>query len=49
MLCLFFKDSLNNRAVTPKVVLDEGNASTLVKFKYQNSSFKIIESVKKQT
>ena len=40
MYVLFFKCSLNRRAVTLILELDEGNVSTLVKFVYQSSSFK---------
>ena len=35
----FFKDSLK-RAVTPTLVLDEGNLSTFAKFLYERSSSK---------
>ena len=37
ILCLFFKDSLNKRAVTPTLELDEGNVSTFTKFEYEHS------------
>ena len=36
----FFKDSLNRRAVTPTLELNEGNVSTFAKFKYQRDSLK---------
>ena len=41
MLCLFFfKCSLNKRAVTLILILDEGNATTLVQFEFQSSGSK---------
>ena len=40
MLCLFFQRSLNKRAGTPTLELDEGNASTFAKFEYDRSSSK---------
>ena len=36
----FFKDSLNKRAGTPTLELDEGNESTFAKFEYERSSSK---------
>ena len=36
----FFKDSLNKRAGTPTLELDEGNVSTFAKFEYELSSSK---------
>ena len=36
----FFKDSLNKRAETSILELDEGSVSLLVKFEYQRSSSK---------
>ena len=36
----FFKDSLNKRAGTPTLELDEGNVSTFAKFEYERSSSK---------
>ena len=36
----FFKDSLNNRAVTPTLELDEGNVYTFAKFEYERGSLK---------
>ena len=36
----FFKDSLNKRARTPTIELDEGNVSTFAKFEYERSSSK---------
>ena len=33
----FFKDSLNKRAGTPTLELDEDNVSTFAKFKYEHS------------
>ena len=45
----FFKDSLNMRTVTPILELDESNASTLVKFKYQSSSSKNKQVFEKKT
>ena len=36
----FFKDSLNKRAGTPTLELDEGIVSTFAKFEYERSSFK---------
>ena len=38
-VCLI-KDSLNKRAVTPTLELNEGNASTFAKFEYERSSSK---------
>ena len=35
MQCLFVKDSLNKRVVTPTLDLDEGNVSTFAKFDYE--------------
>ena len=40
MLCSFFKDSLNQRAGTPTLELNEGNVSTFAKFEYECSSLK---------
>ena len=40
MLCSFFQDSLNKKAGTPTLKLDEGNASTFAKFEYERSSSK---------
>ena len=40
MLCSFFKDSLNKRAGTPTLELDEGIVSTFAKFEYERSSSK---------
>ena len=37
---VFFKDSLNKRAGTPTLELDEDNVSTFAKFKYERSSSK---------
>ena len=34
----FFKDSLNNRAGTPSLELDEGNVPTFAKFEYERST-----------
>ena len=34
----FFNDSLNKRAVTPTLELDEGNVSTFAKFEYEHCS-----------
>ena len=36
----FFKDSLNKRAGTPTLELNEGNVSTFAKFEYERSSSK---------
>ena len=36
----FFKDSLNKRAGTPIIELDEGIVSTFAKFEYERSSLK---------
>ena len=36
----FFKDSLNKRAETPTLELDEGIVSTFAKFKYERSNSK---------
>ena len=36
----FFKDSLNKRAGTPTLELDEDNVSTFAKFEYERSSSK---------
>ena len=36
----FFKDSLNKRAETPTLELDEGIVSTFAKFEYERSSSK---------
>ena len=36
----FFKDSLNKRAGTPTLELDEGNISPFAKFEYERSSSK---------
>ena len=36
----FFKDSLNKRAVTPTLELDEGNVYTFAKFEYERGSSK---------
>ena len=36
----FYKDSLNKRAGTPTLELDEGNVSTFAKFEYERSSSK---------
>ena len=36
----FFKDSLNKRAGSPKLELDDGNVSTFSKFEYECSSSK---------
>ena len=36
----FFKDSLNKRAGTPTLELDEGIVSTFAKFEYERSSSK---------
>ena len=40
ILCFFFKDSHNKRAVTPTLELDEGNVSTFAKFEYERCSLK---------
>ena len=36
----FFKDSLNKRAVTPTLELNEGNISTFAKFEYERCILK---------
>ena len=36
----FFKESINMRAVTPTLELDESNVSTFAKFEYERSSSK---------
>ena len=36
----FFKDSLNNTAVTTTLELDEGNVSIFVKFEYERGNLK---------
>ena len=36
----FLQDSLNTRAVTPTLELDEGNVSNFAKFEYERSSSK---------
>ena len=38
---VFFKDSLNKRAVTPTLELDEGNVSTFAKVEYERCSSKM--------
>ena len=40
MFVFFLKDSLNKRAGTPIIELDEGIVSTVAKFKYERSSSK---------
>ena len=44
----FFKDSLNKRAGTPTLKLDEGNVSTFAKFKYERSSSKTEQVLEKK-
>ena len=45
----FFKYSLNMRAGTPALELDEGNVSTFAKFKYDQSSSKTQRVFEKRT
>ena len=47
MLCSFFKDSLNKRAETLILELNEALVYTLVKFEYRSSSSKNNESLTK--
>ena len=45
----FFNDSLNKRAGTQIIELDEGMVSTFAKFKYERSSLKTERVFEKQT
>ena len=45
----FFKDSLNKKAGTPIIELDEGIVSTFAKFEYERSSSKTERVFEKQT
>ena len=45
----FFKDSLNMRAVTPTLELDEGNVSMFPNFEYEHGSSKTERVFEKKT
>ena len=47
IICFLFKVSLNERAVTPTLELNEGNVSTFAKFKYERSSSKTEQAFEK--
>ena len=45
----FFKFSLDKKAVTPTLELDEGNVYTFAKFEYERGSSKTARVFEKQT
>ena len=44
-----FKDSINKRALTPTLELNENNVSTFAKFEYEQSSSKTERVLEKRT